>query len=101
MRNLAGKVIKKFSSVKTGRGAVRRGILNQRNPGRGDFVKKRIDPTPPPKPSKWESFKSRAKLLGAASLGGYTSLQASSSSQGGEGTINVMVKKNYVNQGKR
>ena len=77
-----------------GRQAVRRSVMDVRSPGgRGSsYVKKAIktDPTP----SRWENFKSRAKLASAGILGASGAVGLTSNSQKGSGeSINVFISK--------
>ena len=53
-----------------------------------------------PTPSRWDKFKSRAKLIGALGLGAGGAGSISGASQGGEGAVNVYVNRS-TNIGKQ
>ena len=89
MKNI-GRVLKGFKRARSTRiprqPTVRRGILD--------------GPKPQPTTSRWDKFKSRAKLLGAATLGASGVGTLSGASQSGEGAVNVYVNRS-TNIGKQ
>ena len=103
MKVFGKQLIKKFGqSVRSsgkgrvfqGKRAVSRSVMDVRNPGgRGsNFVKKTVNTSP--SPSRWENFKSRAKLASAGILGASGAVGLTSNSQKGSGeSINVFISK--------